>query len=111
MGLVLALLVLYVSYVPAAKKTFDEYGVTLPLMTQAVIRVSNWLAGYWWALVPVLLLFGAADFGLLGLLRTRGRFTAVKWVVFFSLVLGLLFAITAVAIELPRAKIRDALAR
>ena len=58
------LLVLYVSYVPRAKRTFDEFGMTLPWLTQSVIRLSNWVSEYWWTLVPVALILGAIDFAL-----------------------------------------------
>ena len=71
--LVLTLFVLYVVRVPSAKKTFDEFGLALPWLTLSVIRVSNWVAEYWWSLAPVLLILGIGHFGLkTKTARTRG---------------------------------------
>jgi type II secretory pathway component PulF len=110
-GLVLGLFVLYVVYVPAAKKTFDEFGMTLPWATQVAIRLSNWVAEYWWALVPVLLFLGAGDFGLLAGLSARSRLTAWLWIAGVALALAVLAALTAFAIELPMMKLKEGLAR
>jgi type II secretory pathway component PulF len=109
-ALVLVLFVLYVSSVPAAKKLFDEFGMTLPLATQAIIRLSNWVAEFWWALVPMFLLFVAADFGLLMVLRGRGKWLARLWFTSVSIVLGAFVGFTIFAVELPKAKLLDALA-
>jgi len=42
--------------IPAFQKMFDETGVELPAMTQMLIAVSDFVAGYWWSLplFPVL---------------------------------------------------------
>src|SRR5262249_1092174 len=110
-GLVMALFALLAFIVPAAKRTFDEYGMSLPWITQSVIRVSNWVAAFWWALVPVMLLAGAADFGLLTVLGSRNRSAALLWIAFASLVLVFAIAVTVMAIELPREKLREGLGR
>jgi type II secretory pathway component PulF len=110
-GLILALFALYAFIVPAAKKMFDEYGMTLPWLTQEVIRLSNWIAAYWWALVPVVFLLAAADFGLLLFLSTRSRLAALVFIACVSLALTATVAATAVAIELPKAKLKEGLAR
>src|ERR1700738_751530 len=39
-----------VSIIPKFKKIFDEFGMTLPQMTQILIDVSMWFADYWWVL-------------------------------------------------------------
>lgn len=48
-----------VAIIPKFKKIFDEFGMTLPWATQTLIRVSNWMAEYWWTipLFPVSLYF------------------------------------------------------
>ena len=109
--LLLGLFVLYVVYVPAAKKTFDEYGLTLPWATFSAIRLSNWVAGNWWALVPVLVFVGAADFWMTDGLRAHNRFAAVVWVVGVGLALAAVAALTVFAIELPMMKLKEGLAR
>ena len=74
--LVLSLFVLYVVRIPAAKKTFDEFGMMLPWLTLSVIRISNWVAEYWWAMLPVFALLGAGNFGVLLLLGRRSQTAA-----------------------------------
>jgi hypothetical protein len=110
-GLVLVLFVLYVSVVPSAKKTFDEFGVQLPWLSLSVIRVSNWVCEYWWMLAPVVLGFGVADFGLLAALSTRSQGVALLGLVFVTLMLTSLIAVTTVALEIPKAKIKEGLSR
>ncbi|MEI6241605.1 MAG: type II secretion system F family protein [Planctomycetia bacterium] len=39
--------------VPQFKKIFDDFGSTLPPMTQFLIDVSNWIANYWY-LIPAI---------------------------------------------------------
>jgi type II secretory pathway component PulF len=106
-----ALLVLYISYIPRSKKTFDEFGMTLPWFTQTVIKFSNWVSEYWWALVPVAMALGALDFALTVILRKRSTATAILWIVGVVLVLFVPAAIALVAVELPMIKLREGLAR
>ena len=42
-------------YVPGQKRIFDEYGLQLPTLSRWVIVASNFVAAYWWALVPAVL--------------------------------------------------------
>src|SRR3954471_18062545 len=46
-----------VAIIPKFKKIFDEFGLTLPWATLTLIRISNWMAEYWWTipLFPVTL--------------------------------------------------------
>ena len=46
-----------VAIIPKFKKIFDEFGLTLPWATLTLIRISNWMAEYWWTipLFPVAL--------------------------------------------------------
>jgi hypothetical protein len=109
-GLVLALLVLYASYVPAAKRTFDEFGMTLPWLTLSVIRLSNWIAAYWWALIPVFGLTGIVEFVLLMRLGRRGWILPTIGIALVALWLGVGIVVTLFSIALPMAKLREGLA-
>ncbi|MCI0703680.1 MAG: hypothetical protein L0241_21590 [Planctomycetia bacterium] len=111
MGLVLSLFVLYVMFVPAAKRTFDEFGLALPWLTQTVIRVSNWFAEYWWAMVPMILLLGVGNFVWLWWMSQHRRFIAVLWIAGVSAVLVALVMITIGAIELPLMNLKEGLAK
>lgn len=110
-GLLMAVFALYAFIVPAAKRKFDEFGLVLPWLTITVVRLSNWVAEYWWALVPTIPALGAADFGLTAWLSTHSRRGALAWVLCGSLALGSAVAVTTVAIELPSRKLNEALAR
>jgi type II secretory pathway component PulF len=48
----LALLVILAVVVPAQRKTFDEYGLKLPYLTQVAIDVGMWFADFWWVIIP-----------------------------------------------------------
>jgi len=39
--------------VPQFKKIFDDFGSTLPPMTQFLIDVSNWIANYWYTIPAI----------------------------------------------------------
>lgn len=39
--------------VPQFKKIFDDFGSTLPPMTQLLIDISNWIATYWWTIPAI----------------------------------------------------------
>jgi hypothetical protein len=100
------LLVFFIKGVPAAKKTFDEYGMTLPLITLSVIRVSNWMADLWWAVVPLVPFAAVGDFLLL---RFADRRLSVWWFVAVTVVLFVLLAVAIGAIELSMMQLRAAL--
>ncbi|VTS02418.1 General secretion pathway protein F OS=Candidatus Accumulibacter sp. BA-94 GN=epsF_4 PE=4 SV=1 [Gemmata massiliana] len=108
--LLLILAVIYLVRVPAAKKTFDEFGMTLPLMTLSVIRLSNWLVECWWTLVPAIVLLGGLDFFVTWKLDRTSRISALAWVVCPVLLFSLVGGVTAFAIELPMTKLTNALA-
>src|SRR5829696_5495023 len=48
-----------VAIIPKFKKIFDEFGMTLPWATQTLIKVSVWMAEFWWTipLFPATLYF------------------------------------------------------
>ncbi|MBY0460274.1 MAG: type II secretion system F family protein, partial [Gemmataceae bacterium] len=39
-----------VAIIPKFKKIFDEFGMTLPWATLTLIRISNWMAEFWWTI-------------------------------------------------------------
>ena len=41
-------------YVPGRKRIFDEFGLRLPTLSRWVIQASNFVAAYWWVLVPAM---------------------------------------------------------
>lgn len=109
--LVLALFALLAFYVPGAKKTFDEFGMTLPWATQATVRVSHWVCEYWWCAALVLGPVAAGNFVLLYLLGRRGRVLPALVTAGEVLLVGALIALVLVSILLPMAKLHEGLAR
>jgi type II secretory pathway component PulF len=105
------LFALYVAYVPPAMNTFERYGLMLPKLSQAVIRLSPIVADYWWAMGFAAGALLAADFGVIWALRRLGAAHAILWVATVTLLLGMCAALTVYAIEHPKAMLRDALAR
>ncbi len=53
---VLSLILLLTLVVPQFQRMFDEAGAALPLPTQIVIAIADWLQGNWWLLLLLLLL-------------------------------------------------------
>ena len=51
---------LMISVVPRVVEQFDDAQAQLPLITRFVIGVSDFLAGYWWAILMLLVLGGVA---------------------------------------------------
>ena len=52
----LSLILLLTLVVPQFQRMFDEAGAALPLPTQIVIAMAEWLQNYWWTLLLLLLL-------------------------------------------------------
>ena len=42
-----------IKIVPSFKKIFDDFGTTLPPMTQTLINISNLAVNYWWAIPAI----------------------------------------------------------
>jgi len=73
-GVVAALMI---AVVPRVVEQFEDVGQQLPLLTRVVIGISDFLAGYWWAVLIALALVGV---GLARALREEGfrlRFDAM----------------------------------
>src|SRR5438132_1602933 len=70
-----------VAIIPKFKKIFDEFGLSLPWATQTLIKVSVWMAEFWWT-IPM---FPVSVYLLMKLIRMSraGNFAldrAVLWV-------------------------------
>jgi|GEM_PF-4148691 len=104
LGLVAILFVLYLMYVPTAKKSFDENDVTLPWITLNVIRISNWFREYWWSVLPVVVSLSITQFMILLKVDNRSNRVRLKlaWVVCIEMLLALIGFATLTAIELAR---------
>jgi len=68
------LAILFIVVIPKITQIFEDMKATLPLPTQALLALSKFVAGYWWALLAAMAL------GIIGLVRykrtERGR---VRW--------------------------------
>jgi len=113
LGLVSCLFVEFVSYVPGAKRTFDEFGVTLPWLTLVVIRKSNWISEYWWTLVPIVFLFTITQYAVLAFTDKDSNRVGLKvcWIAAIAVLLAAPALATAYAIEAPLLMVREAMAR
>ena len=95
---------LLLSFVPQYAKTFREFAVPLPDMTIVVIRVSQWFAARWRALMPCL---GAGDIAVMLFLNCRGRPRLMTaWGVSLWLAGILLIGLVALAVAMPMADLR-----
>jgi type IV pilus assembly protein PilC len=83
-----------VAIIPKFKKIFDEFGLTLPWATQTLIKVSNWMADYWWT-IPM---FPLALYLLVKLIRlSRAGNYALDRAILWVPILGQLIEKTIVA--------------
>jgi len=83
-----------VAIIPKFKKIFDEFGLTLPWATLMLIRISNWMAEYWWT-IP---LFPISLYLLIKLIRlTRSGTYALDRALLWIPVLGALVEKSIVA--------------
>jgi len=55
---VVVVMVLLIYVVPIFKRMFEEAGMSLPLPTQVVVSISNWLRNYFHLFIIFLILFG-----------------------------------------------------
>jgi len=43
--------------VPKFKRVFDDFGLKVPMLTEAVVSVSMWFVDYWWVIFLPFLIF------------------------------------------------------
>ncbi|MGL6095444.1 MAG: type II secretion system F family protein, partial [Fimbriiglobus sp.] len=83
-----------IAIIPKFKKIFDEFGLQLPLATQILISVSNWMTSYWFFLP----LFPFSVYMLIKLIRmTRAGNYALDRMILWIPVIGGLAEKTIVA--------------
>ena len=56
---IIVFLIVMMVAVPMFIQTFESLGTDLPAITKALIAFSNFLTGYWWAIIGVIILFFA----------------------------------------------------
>jgi type II secretory pathway component PulF len=110
-GLVFLVYALHLMVVPAAKRQFTEFKLLLPWYSELTVRVSDWLGDNWWATLPALAVLAAGNFLLLRWLGRRSGRLPILWMALVSLVLLAIIGITFAGVEVPRMKLREALAR
>ncbi len=54
---VIVFMIIMIFAVPMFTKTFKEFGTELPAITKGLIAFSDFITGYWWAIVGAILLF------------------------------------------------------
>ncbi|WP_312283987.1 type II secretion system F family protein, partial [Candidatus Igneacidithiobacillus taiwanensis] len=57
--MVVVVVILMIFVIPVFAKLFSSFGATLPLLTQVVINISDWMRGHWYmvVLIPIVLVF------------------------------------------------------
>jgi hypothetical protein len=97
---VAALVLLFVALAPRVVATFADGDMELPATTVMLINLTNWLTGYWYLLVLLLLPDGLAYFGL-SRLSPRWSWLASAWAMGWLLATIGLLVVTVVALVLP----------
>ena len=97
--------------VPVHEKIFREFDMKLPWLTVWVLDISNWVVSYFYLLpfhVAVLL---AVDGAVLYFLRRGSKAKILSWL-WFVLIMALsiaVFALSVLAMQLPRLKLLEGL--
>jgi hypothetical protein len=105
----LAVLVFCIWRIPAAKQVFNEYGLTLPLMAQYLIRLSDWLTDHLLMIAVALPLLPIIDFIAIQFCRRWGWFAQALWIAGIGVLLFTVGILTVAGIELPMMKLKEAL--
>ncbi len=80
-AIIVFLIIMFVA-VPVFTKTFKELGTELPAVTRGLIGFSDFITGYWWAIIGLILLF---FFIMLAMRQTeQGRIKQAEWSIFHS---------------------------
>jgi type II secretory pathway component PulF len=108
-GLLIVLLAINVLRVPSAMKTFDEYGLTLPWITQTFIQFSLWISDHWILVSLAVFLLLYTNFVLMRFLGRYNRAGQLSWMVGIGLLLFFLECFSLVAIGMPMIKLKEGL--
>jgi type II secretory pathway component PulF len=98
---------------PRSLRTFRDFNMKLPWLTEQFMAGSMWLTHYWYVLIPVipclLAATGVVDF----LLRREERTRSVAWLwtVLMLLLPMAVLLISGLALYLPMIKLQEGLSR
>jgi type II secretory pathway component PulF len=106
-----AVLMLYEA--PRMKRLYDDYGMKLPYATDMVLRAAMYLDDYSWAAAVGGVLVLVADVGVFVAIASNRRNRALAWAWVAVVTLGLLAVpgLMWYAINLPHAKLLEAMAK
>jgi hypothetical protein len=97
--------------VPVYMRKFDEFGLTLPWLTQKMIRLSRWIIHDWSIIGPSLFALIAIDVVAIYLLGRYRRTAQSIWIAGIGILLFTIGIFMVAAVELPRIKLEEGLAR
>ncbi len=98
--------------VPAQRKVFDNYGMTLPEITTVTVDISMWFVDYWWCTIPFVAIAAAATFGISYLVqRLRSRVLNLLWTAMLIGLPLLCHALVWYSLYVPQAKLNEGMAR
>ena len=102
---------LLVLHVPQAERVLKDFNMTLPTLTQFVLKLSRWADTYFLLIPFVLGSWLLFDVAVLGYLRLNNRRAAWTWGL-LNILLPLLFgALILFAMEMPMVKLLEGLSR
>jgi type II secretory pathway component PulF len=96
----------YLIVIPRQKRMFDEFGLQLPALTKTVIRGGDFVARYWWLVVPTLLSATAVGV-ILGRHLFRRPTAGTVFAVLLLVLLLLAAGGTCVGLYLPGVKLAE----
>lgn len=98
--LLVGLFVVYVVYVPGARKTCDEFGLTLSERALSAIKLSNWVSDNWWLVLPAFAPAAVANVLVIRALGRGGtRRAPLLWILGVAAVLVAFAAATVLTME------------
>lgn len=99
--------------VPRFERTFAEFKMQLPFLTEAVLATSRWLNNYWYVLLLAFPFLLALDGAIVFLLRRepRTRALGMLWLLLWLVLPVLAVPVLVVALWLPMIKLVEGLRR
>jgi type II secretory pathway component PulF len=98
------LLFVLIFLAPRAKEVFDEFGINLPTAVVGVIALSDWFTGFWYLLVP-LVLMAAVSVTAIVFAASRSRSVRLSWTILGAFIPLLLAASGFAALRITMAKL------
>jgi type II secretory pathway component PulF len=96
---------------PRVERTYRDFDMKLPALTESVLELSHWMAAYYYVLPILALPFILLDAAVFWLCRSSPqlRILSVLWAIFMFLILLTAFALLTVSLLLPGAKLAESL--